>query len=270
MRQLSIRIMRAWTLGFAAFAAVALAPQSASSREASGEPGEVLFDGDFAKGLAAWPSRINAERISIVDDPVLGSARKVAKFRVFDGDTGPTPNPRAQLEGPANLVRGGEYWMGWSTYFPRNFPALPRGGWLAFESIYGAPARDSGPMTATVSGSEIRYQRNASYRYDLPWRMPVLRGRWVDFAWRVKLSSSARVGFVEIHVNSGGGWRQQVLAGRSRLYMRTLDSSNGARPNSFRLNNYRRRGMFRALSIYHASPKIGTTFRAVAPSSYGR
>jgi hypothetical protein len=46
-------------------------------------PASVLFDGDFKVGAVERPRRIHPERISIVDDPVLESSRKVAKFTVF-------------------------------------------------------------------------------------------------------------------------------------------------------------------------------------------
>ena len=243
----------------------------APARPEARSTGVVLFDGDFSSGLSAWPTTIHAERIRIVDDPVLGPTRKVARFVVRDRDTGPTENPRAQIETSSTLSAGGEYWLGWSTLFPRSFRTLPRGGWLTVESVYGAPARDSGPMTMTVSGSELRYQRNATSNFDVPWRMPIVRGRWTDFVWHVKLSRSPSKGFVEIYVNTGSGWRQQALgSGRTRLYMRTLDRSNGRRANSFRLNNYRKRGMFAKVSVYHAAPKVGTSFAAVAPNTYER
>jgi hypothetical protein len=234
----------------------------------------VLFDGDFKNGLSAWPSIIHKERISVVDDPILGSARKVAKLTVYDGDTGPTENPRAQLEGPAMMNKGGEYWVGWSTLLPSDFPTwLPSNGWLAFESIYGPPYAGAGPMATRVyngsSQTEIRYSRSDTYGYDNPWRTAINRGHWTDFAWHVKLSSDPSVGFVEIYMNTGSGWQQQLLKGQKRLYMKTMDASNNGGANNFRLGNYRLHGMFNVVTLYHASPKIGTSFDAVAPHSYG-
>jgi len=63
--------------------------------------GTVLFDSNFASGtLNAYPLSIHPERIAIGDDPILGAARKVITMTVLDSDTGPTENPRAQLEAP--------------------------------------------------------------------------------------------------------------------------------------------------------------------------
>ena len=60
-----------------------------------------------------------------MDDPVLGAARKVARFTVDDEDTGPTENPAgADRDVSSTLSAGGEYWLGWSTLFPRRFRGL--------------------------------------------------------------------------------------------------------------------------------------------------
>lgn len=229
--------------------------------------GDVLFDGDFSKGLTAWPTRINQEDISVVDDPILGSRRKVAKFTVHD-DMGAGRNPRAQIEGPANLVRGGEYWVGWSTLLPSDFPIIPSGGWFTFQSIYGAPFAGAGPLGTRLGGNQFQFQRNANYDWDLPWHQTIQPGRWTDFVYHVKLSPDPTVGFVEIYLNTGKGWAQQTLAGQKRLYMKTLDSSNHTGPNSFRVTSYRKQGMFYVTTLYHAAPKVGPSFNAVAPSSY--
>jgi len=209
-----------------------------------------------------------------VDDPVLGATRKVAKFTVYDGDVGLTDNPRAQIESPSVLRNGGEYWVGWSTMLPNDFPsALPSGGWITMQSIYGPPYNGAGPIATRIGNNAgkamINWNRNGTYGYDYPWWTGLNKGRWTDFVWHVKLSTDASVGFVEIYQNTGAGWQQQLLKGQKRLYMKTLDSSNNGGSNNFRLNNYRKRYMFNSLTIYHASPKVGTSFSAVAPGSYG-
>ncbi|MDP9400571.1 MAG: heparin lyase I family protein [Actinomycetota bacterium] len=233
-------------------------------------PGTVTWDGDFSHGLSRWPYTTHRERIAIVDDPILGSARKVARFTVRDGDTGPTANPRAQIEGPKDLVQGGEYWVGWSTLLPRSFPTrVTRGGWITLASVYGPPYDGAGPVDVRVQGSqgeaEIRWQRTGTYDWDIPWRLPLVRGRWVDYVWHVKLSRDPSVGFVETFANTGDGWRPL----HARVRMRTADKANRGGPNNFRLSLYRMKGMFERATVYHASPKVGTSFAAVAPRSYG-
>jgi len=228
---------------------------------------DVLFDGDFSPGLADYGPVINRERIMVRPDP-HGLPRQTARFSVRDRDTGPTPNPRAMASSTVALRAGQEVWIGWSTLFPRRFPsAVP--GWLTFASTYGPPYRGTGPVTFGVRGNEILWSRNATYDWDVPWRMPLLRGRWIDFVVHERLSHSPRRGFVELWVNAGQGWRRQLLHGRTRLRMRTLDRSNGRGPNVHSLSNYRKRGMFEIVTLYHASHRLGTSFAAVAPRSHG-
>jgi hypothetical protein len=224
--------------------------------------------------LSPYVHVIHLERISVVNDPVLGARRKVGKFTVYDSDLGPTENPRAQVETRADLTLGTEFWAGWSTLFPSDWPKmLPCGvgGWLTFESVYGPPYEDSSPVHLGMRGcsGNIVLQRNVTYGWDVPWEMPIPRGSWIDFVIHEKLSTDPAVGFVELYVNSGTGWRQQELGGKLRLYMRTLDGSNDAGPNSMRLELYRLRNMFPTLTLYHADHKIGASFAAVAPRSYG-
>jgi len=228
--------------------------------------GRVLFEGDFRLGLADYGEVIHGERIAIVDDPA-GLARKAARFEVQDSDVGPTDNPRAQIGSTLELAEGRDVWIGWSTMFPREFPeSVP--GWLTFASTYGPPAEGPGPIAFGVRGNEIRWQRNETYDYDVPWRMPLVRGRWIDFVVHERLAHDSR-GSVELWVNAGEGWRRQLLSGRRRLEMRTLDSSNGEGTNHHRLSNYRQRGMFEQVTLLHASHRLGTGFHAVAPRSYG-
>jgi hypothetical protein len=236
--------------------------------------GTVMFDSAIGTGnLSAYPTVIHPERISIEDDPILGSARKAMKFTVYDSDTGPTEDPRAQVETPASLTSGQEFWAGWSTLFPSDWPSLPCGvgAWLTVESVYGKPYSDASPVHLGMRGCSgaLTWQRNSTYGWDIPWEVPITRGKWMDFTIHERLSQDASVGFVEIYLNTGSGWQQQKLNGQPRLYMKTLDSSNYIGPNDMHLELYRMKGMFDKLSVYHAAHKIGTSFSAVAPHSYG-
>jgi hypothetical protein len=74
---------------------------------------DLLFDADVEhRGLSAYAHVIHGERIAVVDDPVLGSRRKVMQFTVEDGDIGPTADPRAQVETPKAFHDGDELWIG--------------------------------------------------------------------------------------------------------------------------------------------------------------
>jgi Polysaccharide lyase len=236
-----------------------------SAQDVTEPSGGTLFDGDLEHGLGAYDV-LNGTDVRIVPDP-HGLARAAARFAVPDRDRGPTADPRAQMVAKLPLHAGDEIWVGWSTLFPRRFPrSVP--GWVSFASFYGPPFEGSGPLTFQVAGRELLWSRNATYGWDVPWRTPLIRGRWIDFVVHVRLAATQRRGFVELWVNTGGGWEPQALKGRRRLHTRTIDRSNGDGAVQHRLGSYRKRGMFRTVTLYQASHRIGTNFASVAPGSY--
>lgn len=253
------------------------APQSQRrSGPSGGSAGGVLFDADVARrGLDAYAHVIHRERIAVVDDPVLGSRRKVLRFSVRDGDTGPTGDPRAQVETARSYREGDDIWIGWSTLFPDDWPdALPPGGdtWVTLAEVYGPPYSGAAPVKLGMRSGvpALSIQRNGTYGWDLPWEQgPIRKGRWYDVVLHERLSRDPELGFVELWVDVGAGWRQQLLAGRPRLVMQTLpDDTSGPAYSSLKL--YRSRGMYERMTVYHAEHRVGTSFDAVAPDSYGR
>jgi len=266
----TLAIVLAITLvGFAGVAVVA----GSSIMEADRVSGRVLFNGSFDRGLREYSQVIHGSRIALRDDP-LGLPRKAARFTVYDWDIGPTENPRAQISSPSILRPGADVWFGWSTLFPSNFPRRMTSGSLTIESTYGPPHRGTGPRSISVQPSasgepELRWQRNDTYDWDVVWRMPLIRGRWIDFVVHQKMSRRESEGFVEMWVNTGQGWVQQRLKGRRRLNTATIDASNGRGPNDHRLASYRTRGIWEVVTLWHAAHKVGTSFAAVAPNSYG-
>ena len=246
----------------------------------AGPPATILTS-DFKSGLSDYRYTTHASRIRVVDDPVLGASRKVLRFRVRRTDRGPTRNPRAQVETAYDFKHGQDRYFGFSVYFPNGFPTrLPSRSWVALGSqAYGPPYDGAGGMTLRVQETngraELRWQRNETYDWDIPWRGPELsdvRSRWIDFVQRIKLHRNARVGFVELWMNTGGGWKRQKLKGRDRLYMRTYDSANGGGANNSRLSLYYDRRIRGPLTIYHGPHRIAEAgrggFDAVAPRSY--
>ena len=243
-----------------------------------------LFASSYENGFSEYRHQINPERIDVVDDPVLGRARKVLKFEVHQSDTGPTENPRAQIETPYDFTEGADRYFGFSLYFPASFPSqLPPQGWVTVGAqAYGPPYDGAAGTSLRVQnapgggGAEIRWQRNDSYAWDIPWRGPRIdqvRGRWVDLVQRIKLHRDPRVGFVEMWMNTGDGWRQQKLSGQDRLYMSTYDSANGGGANNSRLALYYRKDIPGPLTLFHGPHRIAAAaegaFAAVAPTSYG-
>jgi hypothetical protein len=129
---------------------------------------------------------------------------------------------------------------------------------------------------APPRGTEIRWQRNQSYNYDIPWVGPMVssvRGRWLDFVVHIKLHHDPHVGFVEIWMNTGSGWVQQKLAGGPRLYMSTYDATNNGGANNSRLALYYRNDTPGPLTMFGGPVRIASAgpngFAAVAPHSYG-
>jgi hypothetical protein len=234
--------------------------------------GSNAFDADFAnKGLTAYASIVHPERVSIVSDP-LGSGRQVARLAPLDSDTGPTSSPRAQLDPPQNIRDGDRVWFGFSLLLPSDFPVVPAGGWVNFGEIYGAPYGGASPTKIYIDGSTgdfIGWRRSATYNDDMPWKMPVLRGQWMDFAIQARMSEDESVGYYEIWVNTGKGWRQQLLNGKQRLYTKTRDFTNNVGNSNAAIKLYRKPGMFDQLVAYFGSHKVGDTLESVDPHTYG-
>ena len=287
-RQLSVLL-----LAVAAMAAVALAiylrspgdsGQSAGpEEEEEARPARLLFASDFSDGLSEFPEQIHPERIEVVDDPVLGSERSVLRFEVHNEDTGPTENPRAQLETPFDFEEGDDRYSGFSYLFPEEFPTeLPSEAWVALGSIaYGPPFDGAGPLSIRVQnspngeGAELRWQRNDTYDNDIAWTGPKIadiQGRWVDFVFRAKLHRDPDEGFVELWMNTGDGWERQELNGERHLEMNTYDDSNDGGANNTRIGLYYRQDIDGPLTMYQGPLKIAAAgkgaFDMVAPRSY--
>jgi hypothetical protein len=243
-------------------------PKDAPSTVLAGA-GTVLFDANLVSGtLNAYPGQIHPERITIGDDPVLGSSRKVMTLTVLDTDTNPTENPRAQLESPSFLGEGADIWVGWSTLFPGSWPILPAGGWVAFSSIYGPPFAGTGPNGFLIEGGResICFSGDDSR----VWQLPIVRGVWMDFAVHHVISADGAYGLTEIFTCTGNGtWVQQKPGGLYGLHHATLAPGvNDGGPNSARINLYRQVGMFSSMTLTHAAHKVATTCASALPASY--
>jgi hypothetical protein len=240
--------------------------------------GRVLWSGDAASGdLSQYPTvqQCTSNRTTVVPDP-LGLPRKAIKFTVLNGDVKPctpTKNPRAQVLSPKLLSPGRDYWIGFSILVPTSFPVTrtPGDNWVSVASIYGPPFKGPGPSTLYLNSSPginaFYYRRNAEYKFDTPWQMPLVRGKWVDFALHIKLSDN---GYREQWVNTGSGWKRSLFDGKPRLDTATFTSTNDGDNNFSKLSLYYRRGIMPQATLYFADHKIGTSFTAVAPDSYSR
>ncbi len=238
------------------------------------------FAANFAaNGLSDYWSVVHPETASVVDDPVLGSARKVLKLTVPDTAIGPTDNPRCQLTPRRQLLADTEFYVGVAHLFPSVgfISTMPTAasGFLNTCQIFGPPFTGSSPMHLGFRANGTRqllWLRNADYG-DVPWSTPgdVVYDQWYDFVFRVKMSNDPTVGFIEMWQNIGSGWQQQSLNGQTRLYMKTQSMGVGAviEEATVDIQMYRKVGLFDTVTMYHGHHAIGHSFNEVAPHSYG-
>jgi hypothetical protein len=228
---------------------------AAASRRRQANAGDLLFSGsrlrDFAQIQAA------PDAIAETSGPAIAGGAGF-KMTVDDGDVyplTPTENPRAQALSPAIVDRGDELWLKTSFMIPSDMPAVS--GWMALVSIYGPPFQGSSPWQIGIRGSELLWQRNATYDYDVPWRMPLVRGKWTTVLLHERFDTD---GWVEMWID---GTHVAFAGGAKRLAMQTVDSSNGSGPNSAKIMHYRQAGMFDSATLFFGPLLIGRTRTAV-------
>lgn len=231
-------------------------------------PSGLIFNGARIGSFALNQSARGA--VHQVPDPA-GSGERVFKMTVDDGDVAPitpTDNPRAELQSPARIRPGEQFW--WSAKFllPRNFPkSIP--GWVTvLGGPYGAPFDGPAPWHLEINHNHIQWTRNRTYDFDVPWQIRIPRGKWIRILVHNRFSEH---GFVEMWVN---GHRVTFFKKRTfnpnhvrpvrRLRMRTRDGSNGAGRNFVSLLSYRKAGMFPSLTIFQGQTKVGHSRASVS------
>lgn len=244
-------------------------PQRAPASTAS----DLLFSGSRISDFEANQSAPGA--VSEAPDPTGGSGRAL-QMTVGDDDVAPitpTSSPRAQLTTPSVIDPGDEFWWSGRFYLPENFPGkVPQ--WLnVIEGAYGAPFDGTPPFEIEVVGDQLRWQRNDTYDWDIPWEMPLVRGRWISYLVHQRFAAD---GFVELWIDG-----QQVTffedssnnpnreAPTQHLEMATRDHSNDGGPNFLVLQNYREARMFGSVTLYHGATRVGPTrdsVEAAAPA----
>ncbi|HSK49755.1 MAG TPA: heparin lyase I family protein [Solirubrobacterales bacterium] len=227
---------------------------------------DLLFNGTR---LSDFVNQSAPGAVSEVGDPT-GSGASVFRMTVKDDDVyplTPTENPRAQLCSTEFIEAGEEFWWHARFYLPKDFPSyLP--SWLTvMEGPYGRPWDGSPPVSIDVNGDNVRWQRNDTYDWDVPWSAPIPRGQWTDVLYHMRFGTE---GFVEMWING-----EQVTffendfhnpndeAPTTRLEMATLDHSNAGGHGAVILQNYRKVNMFETVSLYHGATQVGTTRSSV-------
>lgn len=236
---------------------------SASSTDSvfRSSPPSLFFRGTHIRNFAKAQSAPGA--ITEVPDPAGGKGT-VFKMTVSDADgypVTPTVNPRAELLSPSTILSGDEIWWSAKFFLPDDFPASTPDFVTLLQGPYGPPYFGPPPFHIEANGGSLKWQRNSTYDFDIPWQIPEVRGRWVHFLIHERFAPD---GFLEMWVDG-----QQVTffgpdsynpnheAETSRLEMATMDSSNNDAPNALYLQQYRKKGMYQSLTIYQGPLTIG-------------
>ena len=228
----------------------------------------------------------HGNHIYVRNDPkgvqLNGATRKVLQFRTHDSDTGPTSNPRTQLDGPLMIREGQEIWWGVAYLLPTGFPTTVERGSVSGNPFHtvgsnGDPEGNSSSLLSFGSYGGawrfgIRYKASGNW----VWKMPRVENKWIDVVFRIKYKRDS-TGFVEVYKNEGGGWAIQTLdpyvGGRTRWTGQTSYAGEEF-PKRPRIANYFLKDQYRHLGIdpvgmYITEHKIATTFAKAKPHSYG-
>ena len=254
------RIVAALVVVLAAIAGLALLDR------ASGPSPAPSWNGDFDGGGFDQYERVQEaapDRTATVDSPRRRPGF-AARLTANDGDLQGGENPRAQLLSATHHRVGDDQYIGWSTYFPADFPAIegPRAFFVFFQ-FHGPPFSGSPPLGFGVGPEgRLELQRSRRYGYDRVWSAPLPKGRWIDFVAHVRWSMEED-GFVELWLD---GDRQTFsVGGRERLAMQTVEDDQLEGLQTIP-TNYRRRGIVAGdVTIYHDEVKVGSSYAAVAP-----
>lgn len=243
------------------------APEPEPEPEEPGPAPPPLFLGDEIRDF--WLNQSAPGAVSEVPDPA-GGGGTVFEMTVSDQDVypiTPTGNPRAQLVMPATIEPGDEFWWSASFYLPADFPSsVP--GWLnLLQGPFGEPFTGSPPWQIQVAGSQLRWARNETYNWDVPWQMPLVKNAWVHVLVHDRFGGD---GFVEMWIDGhrvtffpGGTYNPSGIAPTTHLTMQTRDGSNDEASNSLYLQSYRQLGMFQSVTVYEGPLRMGTTRASV-------
>jgi Polysaccharide lyase len=209
--------------------------------------------------------------ITEVPDPA-GSGERVLRFDVSNRDVyplTPTENPRAELTSPDLIRPGMNIWLSTKFLVPTSYPSVGGGGWVSLVSLYGPPFHSSSPWQLELAGNSLQWQRNQTYGFDIPFELPLQKGHWTTVLLH---EGFARRGFVELWIDGRrieffglGAYNPDHRAATSRLRMATMDRSNDEGPNSARIMQYRKAGMFGRGTIYFGPLEVGRTRASVEP-----
>ncbi len=228
---------------------------------------DVLFRAERLSDF--WLLQSAPGAITEAPDPA-GSGQSVFKMTVKDGDVAPitpTENPRAEMLSFPTIKASDEIWFSSKFFLPASFPSsMP--GWLnVMQGPYGPPWNGPPPWHLEVNGSNIKWTRNSTYDWDVPWQMPLVRNSWVSVTVHERFGPD---GWIEMWVNGqpitffgSGTYNPDKVAPTNRLSMATMDDSNSGGPNYVYLQSYRKVGTLSSVTSYAGPLTIGRTKASV-------
>ena len=245
------------------------APGTQLPQAPSQDPGDLYFAG---YSISDFLDQSAPAAVSMVPDPA-GSGQQVFKMTVADTDVypiTPTENPRAQLGAVRLIDNGQEYWWSSAFYLPPGFPTyIP--DWLTLvEGPYGAPFAGTPPWSIELGQDNMRWQRNSTYDWDVPWDQPYPIGQWVHVLVH---GLAAANGYIQMWIDgrpvtffADDFNNPNMIAPTTILPTATIDASNdsdGGNGQGMFIDSYRKVGMFPSLTIYQSPTLIGSTRAAV-------
>lgn len=175
-----------------ALAAVAVFLTASSA--ASPNPVRIVWDGLFQTGFSSWTG-VQARAGGATVVPAPGRPGNAARFLVRPGDVpiGGT-GERAEVFKETGESSGIESFWAWSVYFPLDSSSAPNSDWNVFTQWHQTETHGVQPLSFEISNDQGReWIRLRSWGGDAvsptrrAWRLaPLVRGRWYDFALRVR------------------------------------------------------------------------------------
>jgi len=183
----------------------------------------VASDWKYKGTLGFAGDQINASQIEMIDDPVHGPGRTVARFPVTNADNQVT-YPRVQLGSNARFASGDDAYVFYAVYVPEDIVSLTGPRSLVIGEIFGPPQAGYGPNVFRIRNNAFALEPDRLYGEApayaptgsfLAWSLPIAprKGKWTYFIHRVKMSADPAVGLHQMWVNldDGAGWVAQTL-----------------------------------------------------------
>jgi len=211
-----------------------------------------VFASDF-QSFSGWYVQALPGRASLVSGSAF-SGGSDARFEVRPGDVEPdTGSNRAEVSGPT--FNAGE------DLYVRDAIRVPaansfEGSWQIIQQLHESNWSGS-PGMALFLGANRSLTLGAGDGSPIFWRGPKLAtGRWYDLVYRVKLSSDASVGFVEVWLD---GQQQTLVNGQAKVFGQTIQAAQ----------TYLKAGIYRSKTssgvsvVEHDNIVVGTSLAAV-------